>query len=75
LAWLAKNPNTSTIILGVTSTTQLLQNLEALKVLPKITDDVLEEIEAVLGNKPTAFVSFFFFLTKNLARTSDRTHS
>ncbi|KAJ7261063.1 NADP-dependent oxidoreductase domain-containing protein [Mycena rebaudengoi] len=58
LAWLAKNPNTSTIILGVTSTTQLLQNLEALKVLPKITDDVLEEIEAVLGNKPTAFPTY-----------------
>ncbi|KAJ6454758.1 NADP-dependent oxidoreductase domain-containing protein [Mycena vitilis] len=34
LAWLAKNSNTSTIILGVSSAAQLVQNLEALKLLP-----------------------------------------
>ncbi|KAJ7779601.1 NADP-dependent oxidoreductase domain-containing protein [Mycena metata] len=55
LAWLAKNPNTSTIILGVSSAAQLLQNLEALKVLPKITADHLAEIEEILENKPAPF--------------------
>jgi voltage-dependent potassium channel beta subunit len=55
IAWLAKNPNTSTIILGVTSATQLQQNLEALKVLPKITEEHMAQIEAVLGNKPEPF--------------------
>ncbi|CAK5284626.1 unnamed protein product [Mycena citricolor] len=54
LAWLAKNPNTSTIILGVTSVPQLLENLEALKVLPKITKEHLAEIEEILQNQPTA---------------------
>ncbi|KAF7345792.1 putative voltage-gated potassium channel subunit beta [Mycena venus] len=49
LAWLAKNPNTSTIITGASSAAQLLQNLEALKVLPRITDEHLEQIEEVLG--------------------------
>ncbi|KAF7327161.1 Voltage-gated potassium channel beta-2 subunit [Mycena kentingensis (nom. inval.)] len=58
LAWLAKNPNTSTVILGVTSPQQLLQNLEALKVLPLITDKHLEDIEGILGNKPEAFPTY-----------------
>ncbi|KAJ7087903.1 NADP-dependent oxidoreductase domain-containing protein [Mycena belliarum] len=54
LAWLAKNPNTSTIILGVTSAAQLVQNFEALKILPKITDDHMAQIEKILANKPEA---------------------
>ncbi|KAJ7602894.1 hypothetical protein FB45DRAFT_717150, partial [Roridomyces roridus] len=52
LAWLAKNTNTSTIILGVASVPQLMQNLEAIKLLPKITDEHLNKIEEILGNKP-----------------------
>jgi hypothetical protein len=62
LAWLAKNPNTSTIILGVTSVHQLKQNLEALKVLPKITDEHLAQIEKILDNKPEPFVCVVFFV-------------
>ncbi|KAJ7143858.1 NADP-dependent oxidoreductase domain-containing protein [Mycena epipterygia] len=58
LAWLAKNPNTSTILLGVTSPAQLLQNLEALKVLPKITDEHMEQIEEILDNKPEDFPTY-----------------
>ncbi|KAF7368657.1 Voltage-gated potassium channel beta-2 subunit [Mycena venus] len=52
LAWVAKNPNTSTVILGVSSAQQLLENLKALEVLPKMTDEVMEKIESILGNKP-----------------------
>ncbi|KAJ7606666.1 hypothetical protein FB45DRAFT_1040911 [Roridomyces roridus] len=48
LAWLAKSTNTSTIILG---------NLEAIKLLPKITDEHLNKIEEILGNKPAEFVT------------------
>ncbi|KAJ7474882.1 NADP-dependent oxidoreductase domain-containing protein [Mycena latifolia] len=58
LAWLAKNPNTSTIILGVTSPQQLKQNLEALKVLPKITDAHMLQIEQILANKPEDFPTY-----------------
>ncbi|KAJ6590846.1 Aldo keto reductase [Mycena sp. CBHHK59/15] len=58
LAWLAKNPNTSTIILGVSSTPQLLQNLEMLKVLPKITAEHMAKIEEILGNKPEDFPTY-----------------
>ncbi|KAJ3576085.1 hypothetical protein NP233_g649 [Leucocoprinus birnbaumii] len=52
LAWVARNPNTSTVILGASKPTQLLQNLEAVKVLPKLTTEVLEQIEEILKNKP-----------------------
>ncbi|KAJ7743589.1 NADP-dependent oxidoreductase domain-containing protein [Mycena metata] len=55
---LAKNPNTSTIILGVSSAAQLLQNLEALKVLPKITAEHLAQIEEILDNKPEPFPTY-----------------
>ncbi|KAF7309123.1 putative voltage-gated potassium channel subunit beta [Mycena kentingensis (nom. inval.)] len=58
LAWLAKNPNTSSIILGVTSVAQLKQNLEALKVLPLLTDAHLKDIEDVLKNKPDPFPTY-----------------
>lgn len=52
LAWVAKNRNTSTVILGVSSAKQLLENLKALEVLPKLTDDIMEQIETILNNKP-----------------------
>ncbi|KAJ8516005.1 hypothetical protein ONZ45_g6628 [Pleurotus djamor] len=52
LAWIAKNPNTSTVILGASKPEQIIDNLKALEVIPKLTPDVLEKIEEVLGNKP-----------------------
>ncbi|KXN85756.1 putative voltage-gated potassium channel subunit beta [Leucoagaricus sp. SymC.cos] len=57
LAWVAGNPNASVVILGTPSKEQLLQNLEAVKVLPKLTPEVLEQIEEVLKNKPVLYVS------------------
>lgn len=52
IAWCLKNPNVSTVILGATQNTQLQENLDALNVLPLLTDDVMEKIEGILGNKP-----------------------
>lgn len=52
VAWCISNPNVSTAILGATKKEQLLQNLKALDVLPKLGGDVLEKIEGVMGNKP-----------------------
>jgi len=52
LAWVAKNPNTSTVILGASSTEQLLENLKALEVLPKLTPELMDRIDAILANNP-----------------------
>jgi len=52
LAWIARNPNTSTVILGASSPQQVLENLKALEVLPKFTPDILERIEKILDNAP-----------------------
>lgn len=52
LAWCAKNKNVSTVILGATNPQQVHDNCGALKLLPKLTDDVMKQIEDILGNKP-----------------------
>ena len=53
IAWCAKNPNTSTVILGATKASQLTENLKALDVLPKVTTAVMDEIDGILQNKIT----------------------
>ncbi|XP_042448592.1 probable voltage-gated potassium channel subunit beta [Zingiber officinale] len=52
IAWCASNPNVSTVITGATKESQILENLKALEVLPLLTPDVLEKIEAVVQSKP-----------------------
>ena len=57
LAWVASKPSTSTVILGASKPEQVVDNLKALEVLPKLTPEVLEKIEEILGNKPKSWVS------------------
>lgn len=52
IAWTIKNPNVTTAILGATKKQQLEENLKALDVLPMLTTEVMEKIEAILQNKP-----------------------
>ena len=52
LAWCLKNPNVSTVITGASKVSQVEENMKALDVVPQLTDDVMEKIEAVLDNKP-----------------------
>jgi len=48
LAWVARNPNVSTVITGASRLSQLEENLGALDVLPKLTSDVLQKIDKAL---------------------------
>lgn len=58
LAWVVKvNPYTSTVVLGATRPEQVIQNLKAVDIVPKLTPEIMEKIEKVLGNKPTPIVS------------------
>lgn len=52
IAWCAKNPNVSTIILGASRIGQLEETLKALEVLPLLTADVMERIEQIVDNRP-----------------------
>jgi voltage-dependent potassium channel beta subunit len=52
IAWCLKNPNVSTVILGASRVEQLEENLAAAGVAEKLTEEVMERIEVILGNKP-----------------------
>lgn len=52
IAWCLKNPNVSTVITGASRVEQVRDNLQALEVVDMLTDDVMADIEEVLGNKP-----------------------
>ncbi|MCB9135586.1 MAG: aldo/keto reductase [Anaerolineales bacterium] len=52
LAWCLKNPNVSTVITGASKAEQVHENMKALDVAAQLTDDVMAQIEDILGNKP-----------------------
>jgi voltage-dependent potassium channel beta subunit len=49
LAWCTKNPHVSTVITGASRVSQVEQNFAALDVIPLITDEVKEEMEAAVS--------------------------
>ena len=53
VAWCLKNPHVSTAILGASKVEQLENNLGALDLVPKLTPEVMEKIEGILGNRPS----------------------
>ena len=46
LAWCLKNPNVSTVITGASRVSQVLENMKALEVAPKLTAEIVKSIEA-----------------------------
>ncbi|OAX83642.1 hypothetical protein ACJ72_01991 [Emergomyces africanus] len=52
LAWCLKNENVSSVITGASRPEQVIENVESLKVLPKLTPEILAEIDELLDNKP-----------------------
>lgn len=52
IAWCIRNPDVTTAILGATKESQLLENLKALDVYPKITDEVANRIDDIMKTKP-----------------------
>jgi voltage-dependent potassium channel beta subunit len=53
IAWCRSNPNVSTVITGATDPAQVEENMGSLEFVSKLTPDVMERVEAVLGNKPS----------------------
>ena len=52
LAWCLKNPHVSTAIMGASRVEQLVDNLQSLEVVARLTPEVMEKVEGILGNKP-----------------------
>jgi voltage-dependent potassium channel beta subunit len=52
MAWVLKNPNVSTAITGATKVEQLTETLKALEIVPKLTPEVMAQIDEILNNKP-----------------------
>ncbi|OJD26131.1 hypothetical protein ACJ73_02486 [Blastomyces percursus] len=52
LAWCLKNEYVSSVITGASRPEQVVENVESLKVLPKLTPEIMAEIDDLLGNKP-----------------------
>lgn len=53
IAWVAANPNVSTVILGATSIKQLDENLKAMEFVDKITPEIRDKIDAIADFKPS----------------------
>jgi voltage-dependent potassium channel beta subunit len=52
IAWLLRRKDISSVITGATNLKQLQENLDAAESVEKLHDDVLEQIEQILGNYP-----------------------
>ncbi|MGZ4079716.1 MAG: potassium channel beta subunit family protein, partial [Bacteroidia bacterium] len=50
LAWCLKNKNVSTVITGASKVEQLKDNLSAIEIVDKLTDNVMLNIEQILNN-------------------------
>jgi aryl-alcohol dehydrogenase-like predicted oxidoreductase len=50
LAWAAANPRVTSVITGASRLSQLRDNLGALAVLPRLTPDVVQRMEAVTAS-------------------------
>ena len=53
IAWCLKNKNVSTVILGATNTKQLDENLSSIDHKELLDDEIMNEIDEILENKPT----------------------
>ena len=59
IAWVIKNSDVSTAILGAMKPEQKIENLKALEVSNKLTKEILEEIENIMKNAPKGEVDYF----------------
>jgi aryl-alcohol dehydrogenase-like predicted oxidoreductase len=52
IAWCINNPHVTTAILGATNKKQLLENLKAIEIIPKLDNEILNKIEKIVNTKP-----------------------
>ncbi|XP_061664594.1 voltage-gated potassium channel subunit beta-2-like isoform X5 [Syngnathoides biaculeatus] len=52
IAWCLRSEGVSSVLLGVSNTQQLVENLGSIKVLSQLTPSLVAEMDTLLGNKP-----------------------
>lgn len=52
IAWILKNPDVSTVITGASKKEQVEQNMKALDAVQLLNEEVMQNIEEILQNKP-----------------------
>ncbi|KAL2103315.1 hypothetical protein ACEWY4_000183 [Coilia grayii] len=52
IAWCLRNEGVSSVLMGASSTDQLMENIGAIQVLPKLSSSIVHEVDSILGNKP-----------------------
>jgi voltage-dependent potassium channel beta subunit len=52
IAWCLKNSNVSTVITGASRVAQVHENMKALDALPKLTPEIVQNIETILDSNP-----------------------
>jgi len=52
IAWCVANPNVTTVITGASKTSQITENVKALEFVPKLTTEVMAQIDKIVQNKP-----------------------
>jgi aryl-alcohol dehydrogenase-like predicted oxidoreductase len=50
LAWCLKNPNVSSVITGASRVEQVHENMKAMAAVEKLTPDVMQKIEGIIGS-------------------------
>jgi len=61
LAWVIKNTDVSTCIVGASKPEQLAENLKSLELLEIYSAEIEEEVEAILTNSPLAEIEWLTF--------------
>ncbi|XP_038579641.1 voltage-gated potassium channel subunit beta-2-like [Micropterus salmoides] len=52
IAWCLRNEGVNSVLLGASRTEQLMENIRAIQVLPKLSLSIASEVDTILGNKP-----------------------
>jgi len=60
LAWVIRNKNVSSAITGASKPEQIYDSVKALDVIPKLTEEVLDEIDEIMQNKPPALKRVYY---------------
>lgn len=59
MAWVLKNKHISSAITGASRPEQIYESVKALAAVEKLTPEIMNEIDGILGNKPDVMVRRF----------------